>query len=343
MHSHARLRATRLVATLAVSVLAGLSVALAQAPRPESNAPKPAQATTSAAAPNRTPRGTATPGSGGAAAPGSDAAATQPKTDGTAPPAPKSADAPAGAGQPVQAPALGALPTASLGLAYSWMMVIVFVVLPVAFLFALHLVDSVQAYRFAGVTRDKALAALGGTLTAEQVAEISRISPTGISGTTRSIFTYGLLIVLGAAVFHLLTFSNGHDDAVAHADKILTVLAGALSSVIGFYFGSKATSEGVSSGAAQRPERTAKPVGAITLITPSRAAPGQEVRIEGVGFGGEGTVQFGKVSVSSTVDWTDTSIRVVVPPAAAKGATAVSVNPADGTKIVASEKLFEVI
>jgi hypothetical protein len=221
-------------------------------------------------------------------------------------------------------------------------MLLVYVVLPILFLFVLHLVDSLQAYAFSRQTRDKLLNALGEKLSATQVNEMIKISPSGIAGTTRSIFTYGLLVVLTAAVFHLLVFSP-HVDASKNADKILTVLAGALSAVIGFYFGSKATSEGVVSGAVQRAEAPARSTGRIVSIEPSQASEGEEITITGSGFGDAGTVQFGGTSAPRAKSWKPSVIVVKVPSGVPKGPVGVAVNPDQGTRIDATDATFEVI
>jgi hypothetical protein len=253
-------------------------------------------------------------------------------------PAPKDA----AGGTPTPAEGASA-PTSRTEKPNPWLMLLAFVALPVLLLMVLHLVDSVQAYGFSRSTRDKALGALEGKLSAAQVLELAKMSPSGMAGTTRSIFTYGLLCVLGGAVFQLLLFSDA-PKAPEYADKLLTVLAGALSSVIGFYFGSKATSEGVSSGAATRTDPPQQPAAAITRISPGRAAVGSEVRIEGRGFGdAPGNVDFAGVAAPKTLEWTATLIRVEVPAQAHKGQAVVSVNPSDGSRIVGNGIAFEIV
>jgi hypothetical protein len=196
----------------------------------------------------------------------------------------------------------------------------------------LHALDNRQSYKFAAETRDKLLEANKGSLSPEQFELLAGQVPQGIPGTTRSIFSYGLLVLLAAAVFHLLVF--GGPDALPTADKILTVLAGALSSIIGFYFGSKATKEGVDTGAAQRPDPPTPADPRITGVDPKKAKPGDDVTITGSGFGAEqGTVQFGDVSVPKVEMWKDTVIRVKVPATPTAGPTTVFVNPVQGRRV----------
>lgn len=214
--------------------------------------------------------------------------------------------------------------------------------------FGLHLNDSVQAYRFSKQTRDKLIDKLDNKLSADQGVRLMRelaelATSAGIPGTTRSIYTYTLLVVLGIAVFHLLAVSSD-ESAGQYADKILTVLAGTVSSLIGFYFGSKATKEAAESGGARQAEEPTGPSGKITNVVPNEAKAGQEVKIEGTGFGNQGgNVKFGEISADKVEDWKENSIRVKVPQSATVGSTVITVNPPQGAEIVGSPTLFKVL
>ncbi len=226
---------------------------------------------------------------------------------------------------------------------YTPKLLVFYVLLLAAFLFGLHLVDSLQAYAFSRKTRDKLLEKLGlAALSPEQIAKMAgQFTPTGVPGTTRSLVTYALLATLAIAVFHFVAVSK-FEKAPEYADKILTILAGAFSSIIGFYFGSKAMKEGAES-VKQPPEEPLTPPGEISKVTPKRAKPGDEVQIEGKGFGEQpGTVKFGVISADKTEDWKDRTIKVKVPRNAEVGPRAVTVNPAHGKEIVGSPTLFEV-
>jgi hypothetical protein len=228
----------------------------------------------------------------------------------------------------------------------NWGLVVVYVALLFALPFVLHLNDSIRAYMFAKETRNALLEKLQN-VSPDQVAKLSHElaelgTPAGIPGTTRSIFTYSLLVVLGIAVFHLLVISPDVESR-KYADKILTVLAGTVSSLIGFYFGSKATKEGAGPPGGQGSEAT-RPPGKITNVTPKEAKAGEVVTIDGQGFGdNEGTVKFGAVSVDKAEGWKESSIKVKVPPHAKEGPTAITVNPAHEKEIVGSPVLFKVV
>ena len=230
----------------------------------------------------------------------------------------------------------------------AWLLVVVFF-LSVLLMYALHWFDSYHAYRFSKESRDALLAKIGGNLSPEQFATIAKLQPTGVSGTTRSIFTYGLLALLGAAVFYFLAFSDA-PKAPEYADKILTVLAGAVSSIIGFYFGSKATREGITTGAAQREDKPTNPGGGISGVDPKQAHHGDVVTIEGTGFGDpEGTVQFENssakpISAEGTEEWHPNLIRVKVPGSVPVGKARIVVNPKQAARIVSSDSTpFEII
>ena len=219
----------------------------------------------------------------------------------------------------------------------------------------LHLVDSVQAYELA--RRDtKAIWKRPPTpLSADDLAKVqdlleSLAAPSGIAGTTRSILTYSLILILGIAVFHLLalppsdkTLANSYAE---YADKILILIAGSLTTAVGFYFGTKATTEGVAAGKPQQVDTPSIPSGHIDQVEPSHAASGATVVIQGTGFGqDQGNVEFDNVGVGTIANWSQTYITVIVPthPQELSPGTKVDVrvNPAHGNKIV-GQALFTV-
>jgi hypothetical protein len=225
-----------------------------------------------------------------------------------------------------------------------WLTLVTYLLLPVGFIFVLHAYDSFKAYSWARDTRDALLKRLeGSTLTPERIAQLAdAFQPVGLSGTSRSMFTYGLLIVLGVAVFHLLAFDND-PHALNYADKIITVLAGALSSVIGFYFGSRATREGAETAGGRPPEvPRIEPTGKITKVDPAQAKLGQEVTIVGIGFGTDGSVKFDSTHAPKTIEWGDSKIRVKVPDGLPTGPTTISVNPSKGDRIPGTDIAFEI-
>ncbi len=214
-----------------------------------------------------------------------------------------------------------------------------YVLLLVGFVLLLHLVDNLMSYH----TFNKLVAKWEGTLTRESTKALQDLAPAGIPGTSRSILAYGLLLVLAISVFHLLAI-GGSEKAPEYADKILTVLSGSLSAIVGFYFGSKATREGAEAGAAQRAETPMKPIGRITKVVPPEGSSGTNVTIEGVGFGDRGQVLFhGTLGTQVSGGWKDNSINLKVPDGLEKGPTAITVNPSHNEEIVGSPELFRVI
>ncbi|MFC2032709.1 hypothetical protein ACFLUS_05070 [Chloroflexota bacterium] len=84
-------------------------------------------------------------------------------------------------------------------------------------------------------------AALDG-LDKDELIELLRESskpPPGIPGLARSTIALTVIVILGVAIFHLLT-SNGSGSNSGIINNVLSVLAGLLAAITGFYFGGKA-------------------------------------------------------------------------------------------------------
>jgi hypothetical protein len=217
------------------------------------------------------------------------------------------------------------------------------------FVSVLHLVDSWQAYSLVSNETAKIWEKLPSSLSADDLAKLQGLltaisSPSGIAGTTRSILTYALIIILGIAVFHLLALPPADPELAAdyagYADKILILLAGSLTTAVGFYFGAKATTEAVAAGK-QDVAQPSAPSGHIERVEPDHGAPGAPVIIKGTGFGkDQGNVQFGDVAVGTIDNWSETSISLRVPVTDPEKVD-VTVNPAHGNKIV-GQGLFTV-
>lgn len=203
----------------------------------------------------------------------------------------------------------------------------------VVFIFALHSIDSIQAYG----SKKQILAKYPDKLVHNQIAvalrELSK-SSAGIPGTTRSILTYSLFIILGISVFYLLVVSST-PESNKMADNILTILSGSLASILGFYFGAKATQEG-NAGKTPAPEtQPAHYEARISQVSPNIVKQGDIVTIEGAGFGKDmGSVYFGNVQAqpAEIIDWTDGRIKVKVPTNAAAGAMDVYIAAKSGEK-----------
>jgi hypothetical protein len=143
--------------------------------------------------------------------------------------------------------------------------------------------------------------------------------PTGLTGLTRGLIALTLIFALAIAAFHLVVFAPKVPDI---ADKLLMLLAGTLTAITGFYFGSKAATEGATEGAAAASK--APPSGGqvlaagapkISNVDPTSGAPNTAVNVIGEGFGdsqGKGFVTVGGKNVNPTA-WSDKQIGITIP------------------------------
>ena len=76
--------------------------------------------------------------------------------------------------------------------------------------------------------------------------------PPGIPGLARTTIALTVIVILGVALFHLLT-DNGSGDNSGIINSVLSVLAGLLAAITGFYFGGRA--------AEKKPDETEKKPG----------------------------------------------------------------------------------
>ena len=127
------------------------------------------------------------------------------------------------------------------------------------------------------------------------------------------------------------------------AKQLLTMIATALTTVIGFYFGTSAATAGAAaaSSAAGGP---GMPPGPITFV-PSSGRPGDPVQISGTGLGtAKGAVSFGDVPADMTsAEWVDREVTVKVPAAAKPGKVKVTLVPAGTDRKLVSSIEFEVL
>jgi len=75
----------------------------------------------------------------------------------------------------------------------------------------------------------------------DAIMKILNQGPAGLTGLTRGIIAISLILVLVVAVLHIIVFQTGDGGFPPVAEKLLLMLAGALASVTGFYFGSRGT------------------------------------------------------------------------------------------------------
>ncbi len=142
--------------------------------------------------------------------------------------------------------------------------------------------------------------------------------PTGFTGLTRGIVAVTLILVLGIAVFHLVVFAP---KVPPIAEQLLTLLAGTLTAITGFYFGSKAVAEATEATKSGNGKTGSTVVPTISSVDPTSGAADTKLRVLGEGFGtkqGKGTVKFSGKGIDKEGSvaegaWNDTQIEVTVP------------------------------
>jgi hypothetical protein len=81
---------------------------------------------------------------------------------------------------------------------------------------------------------------LGDDTALQIIKEYINAEPGGAPGTTRGIMAIGIILVVGICLFFLMVYPSNNQGVVK--DVILT-LTGALTSIVGFYFGGKGSTE----------------------------------------------------------------------------------------------------
>ncbi len=94
-----------------------------------------------------------------------------------------------------------------------------------------------------GLSRIKTLGKLEFDELREFIKE-SEKSPPGIQGLTRGIIAVTVIVVLGIAVFHILVYGIPENDSPI-INNILSMFAGLLAAITGFYFGVRQAEEKV--------------------------------------------------------------------------------------------------
>jgi hypothetical protein len=221
-------------------------------------------------------------------------------------------------------------------------MTLFYVVLLVFFPLALMWTDILKAYAFASESRQRVMDKMSpDKMTLEElkilVAEIDT-SPPGIPGLARATFAFTLLLLIGLVIFHFLVVSK--TDIPPAVEKLLTILGTALTSIIAFYFGTKAA-EG-SAGAPATGAPGPKPPASTVVPDPSHGKVGAPITLKGVGFGTGGIVLF--ETVTATVlsgDWSDNEIKTTVP-TVVTGKVTITVIPTGQAPIVSATDAFTV-
>ena len=138
--------------------------------------------------------------------------------------------------------------------------------------------------------------------------------PTGFIGLTRGIIAITLILILAIAIFHLVVFepTNLH-----FAEQLLTLLAGAVTAITGFYFGVKATTAATPSTKSGVGHTGGSSVPKILDVKPVSGAA-NKFNVIGEGFGDQqGTVKFTDKDAGNDVTvtvskWSDKQIEVDV-------------------------------
>jgi len=163
--------------------------------------------------------------------------------------------------------------------------------------------------------------------------------PTGLVGLTRGLLALTLVLALAFAAFHLVVFTPAKVPDIA--DKLIMLLAGTLTAITGFYFGSKAAQEGAQQ---QTPASGANAATAptVTGINPTSgpAAGGTPVTITGTGFTGPTAVKFGANAGTNVQVTNDTEVKATSPAGAAGQQVDVTVVTAAGTSATSAASKF---
>jgi hypothetical protein len=223
----------------------------------------------------------------------------------------------------------------------------------VGFAFMLFALDIVLAYASMWWARSQLMDRIGpGSLTDDQLKVLTTditAGPPGISGLTRALIAFMLLLIIGVAVFHLVVTAPNARDLPASVDRILMLLAGALTSITGFYFGSKSAIDaqgGDGKAGVEKPAAAQENAAGSLVLDPPRGKPGDAISITGGGFGASrGTVTFGSTQAgdSDILAWTEALIKVKVPVSARPGQLNVILTKDDGHQLSTPSTAFTVI
>jgi uncharacterized membrane protein len=126
-------------------------------------------------------------------------------------------------------------------------LIITYAVIIVLFAGIPTVLDICLAYKSLNKTRDTLIAkALEKASSLEELKEIIKEAgkaPPGIKGLTRGSIALTVIVVLGIAVFHILTVgvvgSASQEANSQIINNVLSLLTGLLAAITGFYFGSR--------------------------------------------------------------------------------------------------------
>ncbi len=129
--------------------------------------------------------------------------------------------------------------------------IIIYVIVLALFASIPMILDICLAYRSLNKTRNKLIEnASKDKLELNELKELIKESgktPPGIPGLARAIMALTVIVILGLAVFHILVKGTSEDDSKI-VDNILSMLAGLLAAITGFYFGGKTAEKKMDTG-----------------------------------------------------------------------------------------------
>ena len=90
--------------------------------------------------------------------------------------------------------------------------------------------------------------------------------PPGIAGMSRSLMAFAVIIILGIAMFHLLTFCKDA-ESIKIISNVLSMLGATLASITGFYFGGRNAEEKGKADEAQESQRQQRGKGPVPPVS----------------------------------------------------------------------------
>jgi hypothetical protein len=88
-----------------------------------------------------------------------------------------------------------------------------------------------------GISEDKLM---------QLMQDCMKADPSGAPGTTRGVMALSVTLIVGICLFFLLTYPPDNEIISQNIKEVLLTLTGALTSIIGFFFGGKASEAGQS-------------------------------------------------------------------------------------------------
>jgi len=162
--------------------------------------------------------------------------------------------------------------------------------------------------------------------------------PTGLVGLTRGLLALTLVLALAFAAFHLVVIAPASVSQTA--DRLIMLLAGTLTAITGFYFGSKAATAAPQQNPSNGANTAASPT--VTNVKPNvgPAAGGTNVTITGTGFTGAPAVKFGANAGTNVQVTNDTEVKATSPAGTAGQQVDVTVVTAAGTSATSAASKF---